>query len=348
MTPEGDPSRIAWRAVALVPVAVLPAVVCCVLVGHSLRVSLALSARGDAGPELILSPVAARSGWLATGLLVASLLLVSILGRVARALWGGAGPAERSAMRTTIVAGAALQAIVLAGLLVHVEDRLVRLTGLTLSEPRSEAETARGQAEIEQLAPGAGRRGRDGAKALSRAMTRDVLLLEVGGLVLGAYCLALTGLSLVLAWRVPDERVTTLVALAIVLAGAAGASVLANRTRGRTRWLNGRLQDARTRPDRPPLPTPSPTPSRDEACASGSADRCVEAAKAGNDAERVRLYALACDRGTAEMCAHLAMLHMNGIGTPVDEAKAKRLLQRACDGGDRDSCGLFEKLQRAE
>jgi hypothetical protein len=326
----------------------LPAVACCVLVGHALRVSLALSARGDGGPELILSPVATRSGWLATGLLVTSVLLVSILGRVARALWAGAGPPDRNPMRVAIVAGAALQAIVLTGLLVHVEDRLVRLAGLTLSEPRSEAETARWQAEIEKLAPGAGSRNRDGVKALSRAMTRDVLLVEVGGLALGAYCLALTGLSLVLAWRVPDERITTFAALAVVLAGTIGASVLASRTRGQARWLEERVQDARARPAQPPVPAPSPTPSRNEACASGSADRCIEAAKSANDAERVRLYTLACDRGTAEMCAHLAMLHMNGIGTAADETKAKRLLQRACDGGDRDSCGLFEKLKRAE
>jgi TPR repeat protein len=47
------------------------------------------------------------------------------------------------------------------------------------------------------------------------------------------------------------------------------------------------------------------------------------------------------------VCADLASIHLNGVGTAADPARAKALYDRACRTGDASACGLFDQLSKS-
>ncbi len=54
--------------------------------------------------------------------------------------------------------------------------------------------------------------------------------------------------------------------------------------------------------------------------------------------ERAVAYARACDEGSADVCADLALLYARGGDVPEDQAHATRLFQVACDDGSMSGC----------
>jgi TPR repeat protein len=66
------------------------------------------------------------------------------------------------------------------------------------------------------------------------------------------------------------------------------------------------------------------------------------------DPDRLALYTRVCEAKGGEVCADLASLHLNGIGTATDPARAKVLYDRACRTGDASACGLFERLSKSK
>jgi len=52
----------------------------------------------------------------------------------------------------------------------------------------------------------------------------------------------------------------------------------------------------------------------------------------------------ACDLGNRDGCLILAELHRTGVGTPVDPATARRILDSACARGDRRACADLSRL----
>ena len=64
------------------------------------------------------------------------------------------------------------------------------------------------------------------------------------------------------------------------------------------------------------------------------------------DGERLALYERVCAKAGGEVCADLASLHLNGIGTRADPTRARALYERACRTGDASACGLFEQLSK--
>ena len=54
--------------------------------------------------------------------------------------------------------------------------------------------------------------------------------------------------------------------------------------------------------------------------------------------EAARLFAHACEKRRAEACFNLASLTKKGLGVARDEAKARRLKQRACELGLPRAC----------
>ncbi|MCA9557441.1 MAG: SEL1-like repeat protein, partial [Myxococcales bacterium] len=52
----------------------------------------------------------------------------------------------------------------------------------------------------------------------------------------------------------------------------------------------------------------------------------------------------ACEAGHAVACADLATMHGRGDGVPRDEAKARGLMQRACDLGLPVACARSKAM----
>lgn len=113
----------------------------------------------------------------------------------------------------------------------------------------------------------------------------------------------------------------------------------------------------------PPCPTHGDVPPlNDEAhqrcrCERGEAVGCTRAAVlvhegfGGPRAPDVAapLYERGCDAGHAAACRHLALLRVIAGGPTPDEASIRRLLGRACDGGDGTGCLLLaERLAALE
>jgi TPR repeat protein len=53
----------------------------------------------------------------------------------------------------------------------------------------------------------------------------------------------------------------------------------------------------------------------------------------------VSLFKHACELGSPNSCFSIGMIYRTGDGVARDEEKAKQYLTRACDLGDRESCG---------
>ena len=98
---------------------------------------------------------------------------------------------------------------------------------------------------------------------------------------------------------------------------------------------------------------PSCVRSEEARCDAGDAHACVELSRryyggvaVGRDQERgkqfferaFRLSDSACTAGELNRCAVVGMAYGTGFGAPLDAARAKAILERACAGGSAVSC----------
>ena len=60
--------------------------------------------------------------------------------------------------------------------------------------------------------------------------------------------------------------------------------------------------------------------------------------------EAARLYKVGCDGGFMAGCTHLAQMYLTGSGIRRNQNKARQLLNKACEGGDREACEKLEEL----
>ena len=87
--------------------------------------------------------------------------------------------------------------------------------------------------------------------------------------------------------------------------------------------------------------------ARDDRCAGGDADACMELAgkflkgedgAAKDDKKAAELMQKACDLGKASGCEFYGKMLRDGRGVAKDEAKALQLLTKACDSGAPGAC----------
>jgi TPR repeat protein len=57
-----------------------------------------------------------------------------------------------------------------------------------------------------------------------------------------------------------------------------------------------------------------------------------------NTARAVRLFEKGCDGGNALGCANLGFMYSKGNGVEQNKSRAVQLYGKACDGGDAGSC----------
>ncbi len=65
------------------------------------------------------------------------------------------------------------------------------------------------------------------------------------------------------------------------------------------------------------------------------------------DKELAAKYDKECMKNNAESCYKLGFLYASGDGVKQDNAKAKELYQKACDGGSAEGCVSLEMLNSA-
>src|SRR4029453_11934546 len=111
------------RAAALVPLAMLPVTVTVLGATRIARIAFSDFTRsGVPGETAVLQALAGPSGPVALGLLVAPVGLLVLLPFVASACWRAPSASRRDAWRVLVVAGAALQAVLLTGVLALAES----------------------------------------------------------------------------------------------------------------------------------------------------------------------------------------------------------------------------------
>jgi TPR repeat protein len=64
-----------------------------------------------------------------------------------------------------------------------------------------------------------------------------------------------------------------------------------------------------------------------------------------NLARAVALFDQACLEGEVEGCYELGLLYRSGRGVSADEARARQLLQGACDAGMARACAGVDPTQ---
>lgn len=343
-------------APALVPLALVPAILAAALAATDLRMALAGAAATGAGigemGDLLVE--VARTTFFARLYSLVLLALAALL--VLRGL-GGPIEAPEPRGRGLLLPLGSLLAIGMALLVGWSEGRLARTVMLTLtpvemSDPSIEP-------ELKELVTGSRSGGPLHVTQITGFISRQILLHTFAAPALALAFVALTGILAAAGWRLPRAGSPHGPALALVLALAvvAGWTSSAYRRLGRIeRWTRDFTASERRRgAARPPgAPAAAPPAARRDApapavlarCEAGDARACATVGRAMEDGARLAFYDRVCAKAGGEVCADLASLHLNGIGTAADPARAKTLYERACRTGDASACGLFEQLSK--
>jgi hypothetical protein len=335
-------------APALVPLALVPAVLVCAIVAAYFEMAFSGAATdgssisGELLVEVVRTVFAARLCSLVL-LAIALLLAVRGLGRPVQAMH----PRGRAVF---LVLGPAL-AVAMTLLMGWSEGRFVRTVTLVLT-PEEQMSPAV-ERELKELVTGSRSADLPHIKQISERLARDILLLTFGTLALVAAFAGLTGMLAAAGWRPPHAGSSHLPAVVVLAALAAvGASTLSayRRIVPVHAFADAMSRSAAKPPDPEKASGPPVSPGDPAAfarCETGDARACAHVGGLMADADRLALYTRVCEAKGGEVCADLASIHLNGVGTAADPARAKTLYERACRTGDASACGLFERLTKS-
>ena len=330
---------------ALVPLALVPAVLVSGLVAHQLQWTFSLSA--TSGAQVMVDQLVGVARTVFAGRLCALVLLALAGLLVVRGLLGPAeGVAPRG--RVAVLALVPAVAIGMALLMGWSEERLMRAVTLVMAP--TALNTPAMEQELKQLVSGSSA-GELQVAQISEFAARQIILLMLGAPLLALAFVALAGLLAATGWRPlrsgsPHGPALGL-ALSIAVVGAWTAS--AYRRIGQVEdWARAVTGPQEREPAQLPLPASpeAPDPALLARCEAGQARACASMGGLMEDRERLALYERVCAKAGGEVCADLASLHLNGIGTSADPARARALYERACHTGDASACGLFEQLSK--
>ncbi|MET0551898.1 MAG: hypothetical protein ABW221_02600 [Vicinamibacteria bacterium] len=344
-------------APALVPLALVPSVLAVAQAALYMQMAFGQSAATGAGVgamgELLID--VARTTFFARLCSLVLLVLAALL--VLRGL-GGTMEAPQPRGRGVVLLVGALVAVGMALLIGWSEGRVARTVVLALLP--AEQFTPAAEAEMKELVTGSPTGERLHMRTISAFLGRQILLLTYAAPALALAFVALTGILAAVGWRPPRAGSPHGPALALVLViavvGAWTSSAYGRLGRMEAFARAFDESQARRAAETPAEAAPSPPVVQHEPdvpdpavlarCEAGDARACSTVGRSMEDGPRVALYDRACAKAGGEVCADLASLHLNGIGTAADPARAKALYERACRTGDTSACGLFEQLSK--
>jgi hypothetical protein len=339
---------------ALIPLALVPAVLVSAAVATAVRTTFAASAAagtGIMGDLLVAVARASFFGRLCTLALLALAALPAVRGL--RRPVEGVSPRGLAAV---LVLAPAL-AVGMAVLLGTSETRLTRI--MTLALLPAEQSTPATEQELKRLVTGSISGEPVGVSQVSDVLTRQILLLTFAAPLLALAFVGLTGIAAAAGWRPQHPGSPHAAALGLLLTIAIVAAWTVGAYRGigsaeawaRALSASGSAGAAAGPKKRPPAGALSEADRSDPElrarCEAGEARACSAVGGLMEDRERLALYERVCAKNGGEVCADLASLHLNGIGTAADPARAKALYERACRTGDASACGLFEHLSKS-
>jgi hypothetical protein len=344
---KGRPRHL--LAAALVPLAFIPPLVASAAAASRLGRTFAGAAESGGtllGSNLVEVAHTAFVGRACTlGLLVLALSLV--IAGLFQSTDGGVG---RS--RATVLLSAPALAIALALLLGWSEDRMIRT--ITLVMMPADVATPATEAELRDLFPGTAPGEMPGIARISAFVASQLLLLAIGGPLLGLAFVGLAGMAAAAGWRPPSHGSPRLAALGLGavlgLVGVWTASAY-RRVDSLQDWAQkvtaSARRDAAAAGPRQGRPLEGVADGALlQRCEGGDAGACAAAGAGMDDGRRLAMFERVCAKTGGEVCAHLGSLHLNGVGTAADPARAKALYDRACHTGDASACGRFEQLSK--
>lgn len=335
---------------ALVPLAFLPSLMAATASANHLRQTFGQAAEN--GSALLGSTLvgAAETAVVGRACTLGLLLLV-----VPVALGGVFRPAEGSvgSPRAAVLLLVPALAVALALLLGWSEGRFVRTISLAMLPEDMMTPAAEG--ELRDLFPGTPDGEMPGLARISASLASQILVLTFGGPLLGLAFVGLAAMAAAAGWRPSANGSPRLAALglaAVLVGGGVWTASAYRRVGGLREWADKLVASERRRatkegPRQPPPLEGVADGALIERCDEGDARACAAAGSGMDDARRLAMFDRVCTKTGGEVCADLASLHLNGIGTPADPTRAKALYERACRTGDSSACGLFEQLSKA-
>lgn len=340
-------------APALVPLALVPAVLASALAATYLRMAFSESAAAGIGADRTMGELlvdVARTVFVSR---LCSLALLALAGLLVLRGLGGPLEAVDPRVRGVILTAGALVAVGMTLLVGSAEGRMSRTVQLSLMP--ADMATPAAEQELKELVTGSRSSARLGVAQVSGFLGRQILVLTFAAPALALAFVLITAILAAVGWRPPQAgsphgpAITLVVALAVMGAWTSSAY----RRVGEVRRFATAFAESERRRARQPVPSPvvererdAPADSLLSRCEAGDAKDCALVGRGLDDAERVTFYERVCAKAGGEVCADLASLHLNGIGTAADPARAKKLYERACRTGDHSACGLFEQLSK--